>query len=220
MKVVNKNKDELAFDTVENTSMYYMHDQIESIKKLEIRDFNYVIFEEDLDNMYKTEFEKFFNEYVIEMIESLSEYLAIDVDYIEQEPYRIKLLFTKNIVRFIMNTLPYIFIKEYLATKNIDGLHDALDELEENIVDKLIGQINISQSEYDSFNALMSNVSSTITNDKKKANFESKLSLLEITLSSKEKLLDYYKLVISNSGNDGLKALVKKYLLNDLDNIV
>lgn len=215
-----QNKEDLSFNTIQETSMYYMQDHIDAIRSLSIKNFNYIIFEEDLDNMYKTEFEKFFKEYMIELINDLSFYVAIDIDNIQNESYRVKLIFSKNIVRFVMNTLPYIFVKEFLEKIGVEGLHDAYDALSADIQQKLISQINVSQAEYNSFSSLMTNISSSITNDKKKVSFDEKLDLLETTMSSKEKLLNYYKDIIQNSGNDGLQKIIKKYLLNDLDNII
>jgi len=199
---------------------YYMQNTIDDIKNVNIKDFNYIIFEEDLDNMYKTEFLKFFNKNIKALIEDLNIYLSIDLDELFEAPYRIKLSFVKNIVRFFMNTLPYIYMKEFLSSNEVEGLHDALDLFDDNLQTNIINQIKKSQEQYSSFNTMMSDIEDTITNEKKKNKFNNMLTLLDASMTNKSKLLDYYKSIIQNSGHDGIKSLFKLYLKNDLDNII
>ena len=199
--------------------MYYMQDTLDSIKNLDIKNFNYIVFEEDLDNMYKTEFLRFFTDNIVPLLSNFH-YLSIDTLDLEDEPYRVKLVFTKNIIRFIMNTLPYIYIKELLEDKDISGLHDALDVFDTNTQQKIINQISHAQKQYQSFSSMMEEIEDTITNEKKKNKFNEMLSLLDISMSNKSKLLDYYKSIIQNTGEDSLKPLVKLYLTNDLENVI
>lgn len=204
----------------EDEKLYYMQDSIDTIKNLDIINFNYIVFEEDLDNMYKTEFNYFFDNYIIELINYLDRYLSIDLTDIQEEPYRVKLSFVKNIVRFIMNTLPYIYMKSYLEDQNVEGLHDALDLFNDELRDNIISQITKSQKQYKTFNSMMTDIEDTITNEKKKNKFNGMLSLLDSSMENKKVLLDYYKSIIQNSGHDGLKELCKIYIKNDLHNII
>lgn len=214
----------ISQDEIDNNEtteeMYYMQDTLDTILKLDIKNFNYITFEEDLNNMYKTEFLRFFDDKILPLLDDLDIYLSIDTQLLIEEPYRIKLIFTKNIIRFIMNTLPYIYVKEMLEEYETSGLHDALDVFKEGPVQKIINQISHSQSQYESFSGMMEEIEDTITNEKKKNKFNEMLSLLDISMTNKSKLLEYYKSIISNSGEDGLKTLIKKYLTNDIDNIL
>lgn len=204
----------------EDELLYYMQDAIDTIKNLDIKNFNYIVFEEDLDNMYKTEFNNFFNKYVIDLINYFNKYLAIELTDVQEEPYRVKLRFVKNIVRFIMNTLPYIYMKGYLENQNIEGLHDALDSFNDDLRDNLISQITKSQNQYKTFSNLMEDIEDTITNEKKKTKFNGMLTILDSSMENKKLLLDYYKSIIQNSGHDGLKELCTLYVKNDLYNII
>jgi hypothetical protein len=204
----------------EESNLYYMQDVVDQISKFQIRGFNWLVFEEDLDNMYKTEFNNFFNDYIKKMVEDLNMYLAIDIADIENEPYRIKLAFVKNIARFVMNTLPYIYMKEYLEKENVEGLHDALEQLSDNTQQKICDQIENSQKQYQSFNTMMTDIEDTITNEKKKNKVSDMLNLLDASMDNKSKLLDYYKSIIQNSGSENLKKLFKIYLTEDLQNIL
>jgi len=205
---------------VDSDELYYMKSVIDSIKKLDIKNFNYIVFEEDIDNMYKTEFNTFFNTYIVSLIKDFDQYLSISIEEIMDEPYRVKHAFVKNIVRFLMNTLPYIYMKEFLENNNAEGLHDALDMFNDDLKDNIIKQIQSANSQYSNFNTMMNDVKDTITNEKKKDKFEGMLTLLGSSMDNKSKLLDYYISIIQASGNDGLKVLFKQYLTNDLENIL
>lgn len=205
---------------VDSDELYYMQNVMDTIKNVNIREFNYIVFEEDIDNMYKTEFNTFFNNYIIDLIQHLDQYLSINIDELINEHYRVKHAFVKNIVRFFMNTLPYIYMKEYLENNGADGLHDALDMFNDDLKDNIIKQIISANSQYSNFNTMMNEVKDTITNEKKKDKFEGMLSLLESSMDNKSKLLDYYIDIIQSSGNDGLKSLFKLYLKNDLENLI
>ena len=205
---------------VDSDELYYMRNVMDNIKNVDIRNFNYIVFEEDIDNMYKSEFETFFKEYIVDLIGYLNQYLSINIDELINESYRVKHAFVKNIIRFFMNTLPYIYMKEYLENNGADGLHDALDMFNDDLKDNIIKQIVSANSQYSNFNSMMNDVKDTITNEKKKDKFEGMLSLLDSSMDNKSKLLDYYTDIIQSSGNDGLKALFKLYLKNDLENLI
>ena len=207
-------------DNADQGKLYYMRETLETIRKIDIKNFNYIVFEEDLDNMYKSEFQEFFSEQIVPLIHELQEYLFIDVDAILDESYRVKQLFVKNIIRFFMNTLPYIYMKEYVRSAGAEGLHDALALFDDNIGSKIVNQIESSKDQYQNFNSTMINIEETITNDKKKTKFSEMLVLLDHNMNSKIRLLDYYSSIISNSGSIGLKTLFKQYVKNDIENIL
>lgn len=221
---INDTEDQYLSTDLEDSSdqgkLYYMRETLETIRKIDIKNFNYIVFEEDLDNMYKSEFQDFFLNQIVPLIEELNEYLHIEVDLIQDEPYRVKLLFVKNIIRFFMNTLPYIYMREFLRNGDAEGLHDALALLDDNIGKKLVQQIESSKDQYQNFNSTMLNIEDTITNDKKKSKFSEMLVLLDHNMGNKIKLLDYYSSIISNSGSIGLNTLCKLYIKNDIENLI
>lgn len=207
-------------EVMDQGQFYYMQEALNNIKELNIQNFNYIVFEEDLDNMYKSEFEEFYRTQIIPTFEYLKQYIDIDTEIVHDEPYRIKHIFVKNIVRFIMNTLPYIYMKEFLETKDVEGMHDAFDEFNDDIKINIITQINKSHEQFENFNSMMTDIGGGITNDKKRGKFNGMLGLLDSSINNKSKLLDYYVSVIQNSGSDNLKELFKTYVRNDLDNLI
>lgn len=223
-KIDLTDKSDLFLDStvqeVDHGKLYYMKDTLESIKNIDIKNFNYIVFEEDLDNMYKSEFNEFFDELIVPLIDNLNQYIFIDLELVIDEPYRVKQLFVKNIIRFFMNTLPYIYMKEFIKGSEAEGLHDALELFDDNLKTKIVTQIESNTKQYTNFNTMMGDIEETITNEKKKIKFAEKLTLLEHNMTNKLKLLDYYASIINNSGNDGLKDLFKIYLKNDLDNLL
>jgi len=205
---------------IENEKMQYMKDTVQSIINLDIKNFNYIIFEEDIDNMYKKEFEYFFDKFMLEILNKMNEYIYIDTSLIQYEEYRIKQIFTKNIIRFYMNTLPYVYLKGILEKKNIDGLHDALDLINENSIQLIIDSIQDSYSQYESFNVMMNEIEDTINNEKQRNAFNTKLTLLDQNMNKKLKLVKYHESIIIDSGQENLQKLLKQYLINDKENIL
>ena len=212
--------DNPGIEQVKEDDLFYMQDTVDNIKEFNIKDFNYIVFEEDLDNMYKPEFNKFFSDSIVPMLDSINEYLAIDIQEVQNESYRVKHTFVKNIVRFLMNTLPYIYMKEYLGSNGIEGFHDALDAFDVDVKNNIMNQIDKSRTQYESFNNMMGDIEDTITNEKKRNKFNDALSLLESSMDNKTKLLEYYKSIIDNSGEEGIQRLFKIYLMKDMDNII
>ena len=205
---------------VDNGELFYLKDMLLNILTLNIKDFNYIIFEEDLNNMYKEEFLNFFKHNMVPLVEKLNEYIAIGIEPLMMESYEIKLSFCKNIIKFVMNTLPYSHVKEFLSKSDVNGYHDALDEFNDDIVAKISNQIEIGKKQFDNFNSLMENVEDTISNEKKRDKFNKSLTLLDQSMKNKITLLDYHKSIIDNSGNDKLCELLKLYLANDSENIL
>jgi len=168
----------------------------------------------------KSEFELFLTQKIIPILNEINLYLAIDTDSLINESYRTKMLFTKNVVRFFMNSLPYTYLKEMFSKEDIGGLHDALDLLNNEIKPKLLTSISNNKDQYLNFNNLMGNIESSITNDKKKVKFNDMLSLLDQNMSNRLKLLNYYESIIENSGEEDLKKICRIYLQNDVKNIL
>ncbi len=205
-------------EQVLDSNLYYMDNHIDNIKNYNIKSFNYIVFEEDLDNMSKHELLSFFNDYFIELINTSE--LKISIDEVIGQPYRVKLLFIKNVIRFLMNTLPYNYLKQYFEEHEVSGLHDALDLLDVDLVTELTNKIDSSNKYLENFEALMGNVETGITNEKKRNKFNEMLNLLESSMTTKTNLLQYYKSILLDTGNDSLHTLCKAYVKNDLQNLL
>jgi len=199
-----------------DNELYYMDEHVQNIKDYDIKNFNYILFEEDLDNMTKQEFLEFIKKHEFLLNDCLLDISLEEVD----DTYRAKLTFLKNNIRFLMNTLPYNYLKQYLEDYEISGLHDALDTLNKDLVNELLNKIDESNKHFVNFELLMGNVEEGITNDKKRAKFNEMLNLLGSSMDNKIDLLQYHKSILLNTGNDSLQELCKLYVKNDLSNIL
>ena len=198
---------------------YYLQKPIQQIKDLDIKNFNFIIFEEDIDNMEADEFKNFYDNWFIPAIEYLNNYLDIDISTIQFKTFRLKQIFVKNIIKFVMNTLPYTYFKNYLNTCSVESFHEALDHLD-GIKEKLLEQVYALNKQYTNFVELMSNIEDTIANEKKRNQFNDMLTLLDTNMDSKFKITEYQKHVIQDTPEQSLKDLMKKYLQNDADNLL
>ena len=198
---------------------YYLQKPIQQIKDLDIKNFNFIIFEEDIDNMEADEFKNFYDNWFIPAIEYLNNYLDIDISTIQFKTFRLKQIFVKNIIKFVMNTLPYTYFKNYLNTCSVESFHEALDHLD-GIKEKLLEQVYVLNKQYTNFVELMSNIEDTIANEKKRNQFNDMLTLLDTNMDSKFKITEYQKHVIQDTPEQSLKDLMKKYLQNDADNLL
>jgi len=218
MKKIKKSEDD--FKSVETPEVYYMTNVIEDIKNLNIKNFNYIIFEEDLDNMSKADFNYFLKEELSPIIYKMRDKLDIDIDLIYSSNIGAQQIYVKNVVRFIMNTLPYIYLRGYIDTLEMENYHDILDDLKVNTIDKMILRIQEASKQYSSFNDIMNGLEDNLPNDKKKENFNDMLALLDTSTQAEKRLLHYQEEIIDNSSSEGLFELLKIYLNKDRDNII
>ena len=191
-----------------------------TVKNLDIRGFNFIIFEEDIDNMSVVEFELFYNDiFSNKIIPEIQNYLNIDISYFDDQTLDNKRGVLKSIIKFYTTFLPYNYLKQYITTKPTENKYDALEMIDSNIKQTLIDTISNSKSEYNNFLKLMQNVKTNLSTDKKKDKFDSMLTILDSNIGDKVKMNEYFGSIIQTSSTDSLIELCKLYIKNDYENI-
>ena len=214
LQINQSNKEEQYFT-------HYLEPYINYIETLDIKNFNYLIFLEDLDNMHQVEFNTFFENEFKTIVKLINRHISFDISDLDDQPYRIKLLFAKNIVKFYMFDLPYNYLKNHIFATGCENMYDALKEFDEqDVKSKLIDQIHQMKRQYNNFNELINNLEDTISNDKKRDKFTDIIMLLDTNMDLKLKLLKYHVTLINNSEALKLVDLIKIYLDNDSYNII
>jgi len=204
---------------------YYMKPYKDKIRDLDIRNFNYIVFDEDINNMIYDEFKNYYTTDFSKIIELMNEYIFIDTDLIKNmednstDLTKIK-TYVKNVTKFYMMTLPYIHLKDIIPS-DIKGFHDVLDFINDcNVIELIIKSIDKNIEEQNNFYKLMKNVQDEIVNNKKKDKMDDMTKVLEININEKIKVFEYYKSLIKLSSNEKLKDLLKQYIKNDIKNIL
>jgi len=228
-KIDSTDKSELGINSVkvlDDGKLYYMRSFKEKILNIDIQSFNYIVFEEDIDNMSFSEFNQYFKNDFFEIVEFFEQYLYLNSDTIygmenKSDNYILNKTFVKNIITFLMMSLPYTYFKSSLKKFEIDGFHSALDAINENNMIESINQevADQIQDQYN-FNNLIVNLEDNITNKSKKDKLQDMIGVLTLNVEDKVKLLEWYISIIENSGEESLKELCKIYLKNDTLNIL
>ncbi len=226
-RIDSTDRTDLGINTIkvlDDGELYYMKEYKEKLLQLDTKNYNYIIFEEDINNMVYDEFKQYWDTDFIDILEFFDRYLAIDVDVIInhwEDNLTQNKTFLKDIIKFLSTILPYTYLREMLHDKNLDGFHDVLDFISNNSMkDALIVYLDKQSKEQDNFYKLMDNVEENITNRAKKSKFQNSLEILNSKINEKKKVLDYYRSILANSGEENIKELLKLYIKNDTHNIL
>lgn len=198
----------------------YVNYIYDTIKNIDIKNFSFIIFEEDIDNMSITEFTEYYNnQFKNAILPEIQHYLNIDTTIFEDQSIESKRNILKHIVKFYTIFLPYNYLKQFISTKNTENKYDALELIGDNIKTVLCDVITNSKNEYSNFIKLMYNVKANLSTEKKKDKFDSMLTILDTNIGDKIKMNDYFNSVIETSSVDSLIELCKLYIKNDYTNI-
>jgi len=101
----------------EDDSKFTMTSEIEYLQQMDIKNFNYYVFESDIEKLSYEEFEYWYQQYFRDWISDLNEdYLDIDLENLERNfknPDE-KRFFLKKIVFFVMHIFPYEILKDIM----------------------------------------------------------------------------------------------------------
>lgn len=198
----------------------YVEYIFDTVRTLDIRSFNFVIFEEDIDNMSINEFEYYYNEqFKNRIIPEIQNYLNIDISIFDDQSIESRRNILKHIIKFYTTFLPYNYLKQFISSKTTENKYDALELINDNIKTVLCDAITNSKTEYNNFIKLMYNVKSNLSTEKKKDKFDSMLNILDSNVGDKIKMNEYFNSVIETSSVDSLIELCKSYIKSDYANI-
>jgi len=100
--------------------LFIYSNELQNIYNLNIKDFSFVIFEEDINRLNDSEFEYFWEKFFISWLENIDEnYLDINVEDFKFQLGSIleKRYLIKKIVHFIMYMFPYLILKKITKRK-------------------------------------------------------------------------------------------------------
>ena len=198
----------------------YVEYIFDTIRTLDIKQFSFVIFEEDIDNMSINEFELYYNnQFKDRIIPEIQNYLNIDISIFDNQSIESRRNILKHIIKFYTTFLPYNYLKQFISSKTTENKYDALELINDNIKTVLCDAITNSKTEYNNFIKLMYNVKSNLSTEKKKDKFDSMLNILDSNVGDKIKMNEYFNSVIETSSVDSLIELCKSYIKNDYANI-
>lgn len=198
----------------------YVEYIFDTVRTLDIKQFSFVIFEEDIDNMSINEFELYYNnQFKDRIIPEIQNYLNIDISIFDNQSIESRRNILKHIIKFYTTFLPYNYLKQFISSKTTENKYDALELINDNIKTVLCDAITNSKTEYNNFIKLMYNVKSNLSTEKKKDKFDSMLNILDSNVGDKIKMNEYFNSVIETSSVDSLIELCKSYIKNDYANI-
>ena len=209
-----------------NEDIFYIYsNELQSVKNLDVKDFSYTIFEEDINKLNDQEFEYFWAKFFLPWLNNINnEYLDIDIDQFKFQLSSAleKRYLIKKITHFIMQLIPYMILKKILQKLNLSDYNETMDYFDDLYEHDPIKIKNLLIKEINEVIQYSSNFLTTIGDvikSSKKDTLENLIGLLDNQISKQN---DYYlilKEIINNTTNEKLYELIKIYLQNDFENI-
>ena len=199
------------------------------LNEMNIKEFNYPIFEEDLERLSDGEFEYFWREFFEEYLEAINEnFISINIDKFKHEFHNTleKKVLTKKIIHFIIMYLPYNVVSDmikYSITYDIESRQDFeeyLDNLEiddpNHLKEMLIA--SIKKSDYRLRN-LVESLKNMIPHSKK-GTLETSINLVQNQINEQSNYIKMFKQFIEETDNENLFRLVRVYADVDFENLM
>jgi hypothetical protein len=209
----------------DNDILFIYSNELQNIYNLNIKDFSFVIFEEDINRLNDSEFEYFWEKFFIPWLENIDEnYLDISV-----EDFKFQLGSTlekryliKKIVHFIMYMFPYLILKKITERKKFTSYDEAVlyfknlyDESPKEIKKLILREIDeIIKYSTNFLNSIQSVIKSS-----KKDTIDNVIDILEDQISKQNEYYQIFKEIINNTVNEKLLNLILAYYENDFENI-
>jgi hypothetical protein len=207
----------------------------------DIKNFNYYLFEGDMEKLQPDEFEFASNELLEKHINEVNEnYLNIDIDYLTHKNDYEKKIFLKKFILFFMQILPYEILKPILKDKDSLStlnpsdslvLEDTFDTPTETILyrildydndniykikDLLLEQLDKKIKKMNNF----INIIDEVMELSKKNTLEDSRDVFEDHVNTQNNYYRIYKSVIQNTDLEKLVNLFRKYIEKDYLNLI
>jgi len=211
------------------------------LKMTDIKNFNFYLFESDLEKLNDEEFQNYFSNIFEILIDEVNEtYLDIDIQEIRKDTIKNKRLFVKKFVIFYMQLLPYEILKpifknsaklmelyssedfineEEFKTPSETLLYRLFDYDNDNIykIKKLLcDQIDIKITKMHNFN----NIIDEIAEISKKNTLENSRDIFEEHIRKQNKYYEIYKSIILQTDLEKLVNLFRQYIEKDYLNLI
>lgn len=208
----------------------YMYSQIKEIKEINIREFNFDQFKEDINDMKLEFFNMFFNEKIMDLFYDIEEnYLFLNYEQLDllnhkpliKENVRNKIEMVEIIVDFYMFKLPYVYFPKMINNNKELDIYDLLKDVD--LKEKLIKTISEDNNSLRNLSVLLNSLNKT--QSKKMDEIELNKRTLDLenlnnNLNRKANINYYYTNLINSTSSLNLQTLLSKYIDNDINNIV
>ena len=205
--------------------LFIYSNELQNIYNLNIKDFSFVIFEEDINRLNDSEFEYFWEKFFISWLENIDEnYLDINI-----EDFKFQLGSTlekryliKKIVHFIMYMFPYLILKKITERKKFTSYDETVSYFKDlyednpNEIKKLILKEIDEIIKYS--NNFLNSIQSVIKSSKKDT-IDNVIDILQDQISKQNEYYQIFKDIINNTVNEKLLNLILNYYENDFENI-
>ena len=202
-------------ETVIDDPFEYMKPFIDQIKNINIRDFDYELFEKNINEMNDDDFEHFFQEYMIPVLQEIDDkYLLVDFNEFEVSNTDAKKVLLNEYIKFLMQELPYDIIFAHYINKPFNKLTEvdqwlAIHDISKDLSDIIDQQIITIKNTYNLINNEI-NTSKRVKNDYK-SRAEKLASVINHTINTKE----YFKEILNSTENSQLRDLILRYVENE-----
>ena len=216
-----------AVKPLEDT-LYLIGQDLMYLNDLNIKDFNFLIFEDDIEKLSDEEFEYFWEKFFKLWLDKINDnYLEIDLDlfYFQLSNTQEKKYLLKKIVHFITMFLPYNVIKTIINKR-----FTSFEECEASLTDLIINLSSdpgfIRESILEEINNNIQKVKNlytsleSMTSLAKKNTLDDSLELLHSQLNKQIDYLEIFKTVIQNTDEENLKDLILIYIDKDSENLL
>jgi hypothetical protein len=227
---INKKINDISITKVEavkpNDDILFIYsNELQNIYNLNIKDFSFVIFEEDINRLNDSEFEYFWKKFFIPWLENIDEnYLDINV-----EDFKFQLGSTlekryliKKIVHFIMYMLPYLILKKITERKKFISYDETMSyfkDLYENNPNEIKKLILREIDEIIKYSNNFLNSIQSVIKSSKKDTIDNVIDILQDQISKQNEYYQIFKDIINNTINEKLLNLILDYYENDFENI-
>ncbi len=208
----------------------YMYSQMKEIKDINIREFNFDQFKEDINDMKLEFFNMFFNEKIMDLFYDIEEnYLFLNYEQLDllnhkpliKENVRNKIEMVEIIVDFYMFKLPYVYFPKMINNHKELDIYDLLNDID--LKEKLIKTISEDNNSLRNLSVLLNSLNKT--QSKKMDEIELNKRTLDLenlnnNLNKKANINYYYTNLINSTSILNLQALLNKYIDNDINNIL
>ncbi len=214
----------MKIDIPDENVLFLIGKDLKYIWDLDIKNFNFIIFENDIENINDNEFEYFWNKFFIPWLNKLGDYIDFDIDnlrYNLSNVYEKKFLI-KKIVHFIMMFFPYYIFKEILNNHNIEEKIQAQNLLKYYKDDPIYLRKELD-TEFNKIEDKSKNFLSSLEHllqFAKKGNLENSMDLLGKQIQKQDNYLKLFKSFIDQTDIDKLINLLETYIENDFENLI
>lgn len=214
----------MKIDIPDENVLFLIGKDLKYIWDLDIKNFNFIIFENDIENINDNEFEYFWNKFFIPWLNKLEDYIDFDIDklrYNLSNVYEKKFLI-KKIVHFIMMFFPYYIFKEILNNHNIEEKTQVQNLLKYYKDDPIYLRKELD-TEFNKIEDKSKNFLSSLEHllqFAKKGKLENSIDLLGKQIQKQDNYLKLFKSFIDQTDIDKIINLLETYIENDFENLI